>query len=140
MYYLLLHRLLWRDGIITVTYLLEHCHCDPNCVTIDGKSPLDVVKKPEHLLLLLKHGPDWFRSPCRHSPNNIGKEVIPWSYPCHFSFPATSRTLLWCLAIVTIANNCWVSYHKHLRYNNIIRVLWQTESPNNYSYIWPQHT
>lgn len=56
MYYLLLYRLLWKDGIITVTYLLEHCHCDPNCATVDGKTPLDVVKKPEHLRLLLKHG------------------------------------------------------------------------------------
>ena len=51
-----LNRLLWRDGIITVTYLLEHAHCDPNCVAIDGKTPLDVVKKPEHLRLLIKFG------------------------------------------------------------------------------------
>lgn len=39
-----------------MTYLLENCNCDPNCITVDGKTPLDVVKKPEHLRLLLKHG------------------------------------------------------------------------------------
>ena len=39
-----------------ITYLLEHGHCDPNCATHDGKTPLDLARHPEHIRLLLKFG------------------------------------------------------------------------------------
>jgi ankyrin repeat protein len=39
-----------------IAYLLEHGHCDPNSDTYDGKTPLDIVREPEHIRLLLKLG------------------------------------------------------------------------------------
>ena len=39
-----------------ITCLLEHAHCDPNCATHDGQTPLDLAKEPEYLRLLLKFG------------------------------------------------------------------------------------
>ena len=35
-----------------ITCLLEHAHCDPNCATHDGQTPLDLAEEPEYLLLL----------------------------------------------------------------------------------------
>ena len=37
-----------------IACLLEHGHCDPNCATHDGRTPLDLVREPEHIRLLLK--------------------------------------------------------------------------------------
>ena len=37
-----------------IAYLLEHGHCDPNCATHDGKTPLDIAREPEYIRLLLK--------------------------------------------------------------------------------------
>ena len=39
-----------------VAYLLEYAHCDPNCATQYGETPLDLAKEPEYLRLLLKFG------------------------------------------------------------------------------------
>ena len=39
-----------------IACLLEHGHCDPNCATHDGRTPLDMVREPEHIRLLLKFG------------------------------------------------------------------------------------
>ena len=39
-----------------IAYLLEHGHCDPNSATHDGKTPLDLVWKLEHIRVLLKFG------------------------------------------------------------------------------------
>ena len=39
-----------------IAYLLEHGHCDPNSATHDGQTPLDIVRQPEHIRLLLKFG------------------------------------------------------------------------------------
>ena len=39
-----------------IVYLLEHGHCDPNCATHDGKTPLDITKEREYICLLLKFG------------------------------------------------------------------------------------
>ena len=39
-----------------VAYLLEHAHCDPNCATNSGETPLDLAREPEYLRLLLKFG------------------------------------------------------------------------------------
>ena len=37
-----------------IACLLEHGHCDPNSAAHDGKTPLDLVREPEHIHLLLK--------------------------------------------------------------------------------------
>ena len=51
------HTWLGNERVATIiTYLLEHAHCDPNCATHDGQTPLDLAKRPEHLRLLLKFG------------------------------------------------------------------------------------
>ena len=39
-----------------IACLLEHGHCDPNSAAHDGKTPLDLVREPEHIRLLLKFG------------------------------------------------------------------------------------
>ena len=39
-----------------IACLLEHGHCDPNCATYDGRTPLDMTWQPEHIRLLLKFG------------------------------------------------------------------------------------
>ena len=39
-----------------IAYLLEYAHCDPNCATNNGTTPLDLAVDPEHLRLLLKFG------------------------------------------------------------------------------------
>ena len=39
-----------------IAYLLEKGHCDPNCATHDGKTPLDLATRPEYLHLLLNFG------------------------------------------------------------------------------------
>ena len=40
----------------SVNYLLEICHCDPNCPTNDGHTPLDLARLPEIIRLLLRNG------------------------------------------------------------------------------------
>ena len=49
----------WSDRekvAAVITYLLEDAHCDPNCATNSGKTPLDLAKEPEYLRLLLRFG------------------------------------------------------------------------------------
>ena len=46
-----------RERVIAlITCLLKHVHCDPNCVTHNGETPLDLATRPEYLRLLLKFG------------------------------------------------------------------------------------
>ena len=45
-----------KDNSAVVSYLLEHAHCDPNCVANNGQTLLDIVRYPEHIRLLLKFG------------------------------------------------------------------------------------
>ena len=40
----------------TVQYLLIDCHCDPNCTTGDGATPLAVARQTNIIRLLLQHG------------------------------------------------------------------------------------
>ena len=55
-----------------ITCLLERAHCDPNCATHDGQTPLDLAKEPEYLRLLLKFGA---------TPNDSA--MLKW-FPEHF--------------------------------------------------------
>ena len=45
-----------KDKITAVITCLLQAHCNPNCVTLDGRTPLDLVDDPEHIRLLLKFG------------------------------------------------------------------------------------
>ena len=45
-----------RSNKAVIAYLLEYAHCDPNCATQYGETPLDLVREPEYLRLLLKFG------------------------------------------------------------------------------------
>ena len=59
-----------RYNNAVIAYLLEHTHCDPNCATHDGQTPLDLAKEPEYLRLLLKFGA---------TPNDsLITEYFPW--------------------------------------------------------------
>ena len=58
------------NSTATVSYLLQLAHCNPNCATNDGRTPLDVARKPAHIRLLLNHGAK--PTPCfpKHLQNN----------------------------------------------------------------------
>ena len=50
---------MWSDKekvTAIITCLLKQAHCDPNCATCNGQTPLDLANEPEHLRLLLKFG------------------------------------------------------------------------------------
>ena len=63
-----------------MTYLMEYCHCDTNCAANDGATPLDLVREPEHIRLLLKFG----ASP-KESHLHKGLPQQLWSQPADMS-------------------------------------------------------
>lgn len=63
-----------------MTYLLEHSHCNPNHPEKNGATPLDMVREPEHIRLLLKFG----ASP-KESHLHKGLPEQLWSQPADMS-------------------------------------------------------
>ena len=59
-----------RAAAAIISYLLEHGNCDPNSATHNGKTPLDLTRWSEHVILLFKFG----ATPSKSLINNY----FPW--------------------------------------------------------------
>ena len=68
-----------HDNTAVATFLLHVAQCDPNCVTHDGQTPLDLIYDPELIRLLLSSGAKFtlcFPSHLRDNPTDMAIKMF----------------------------------------------------------------